>query len=301
MNKHYILCVLISLQFRVLETAPVFLIPGLGGSGLQASVSNTTLSSCGSGILNFTERVWLSFSAWRPPRSHQQCWVQLMKLNYTLPSALAFRCNDWKCRAGNYVSPEGIVVSSYSGIAAVEYLDYIEGYGIPLARYFHDIIEALRSVPGSVTLHAFPYDWRLPVWQYPWQELKSNIESQVSLEKKRAVLIVHSLGGIAFNWFLHTQVDHDWRQKHIGALISINGAFGGSFKIVRALMSGYNPAEMFVLSRWGLPQLISNRDLREVSRTLGSLFLLTPDEPVHHSDTPIISVLDSQHNYSTSN
>eukprot|EP01053_Blabericola_migrator_P004544 Blabericola_migrator_1__4543@NODE_2419_length_2792_cov_227_771743_g1515_i0_p1_GENE_NODE_2419_length_2792_cov_227_771743_g1515_i0NODE_2419_length_2792_cov_227_771743_g1515_i0_p1_ORF_typecomplete_len415_score43_32LCAT/PF02450_15/1_2e26Abhydrolase_6/PF12697_7/0_0018PGAP1/PF07819_13/5_3e02PGAP1/PF07819_13/0_17PGAP1/PF07819_13/2_9e02DUF915/PF06028_11/1_6e02DUF915/PF06028_11/0_12Ser_hydrolase/PF06821_13/0_02Lipase_2/PF01674_18/0_068Hydrolase_4/PF12146_8/0_059_NODE_2419_length_2792_cov_227_771743_g1515 len=271
---------------------PVFLVPGFGGSGLEVRTNNATVPSCGSTPLNWSERAWISLSVWRPPRSHQLCWFDLMRLHYKPPTRRRCHGPRWECVAGRYVSREDVSISVYEGLGGVEYLDTIEGYGLPWARYFHDVADTLRKLNttlGLISLHAFPYDWRLPFWQYPWETFKKKIEEAGG----EAILIVHSMGGPATNWFLQTQVDKAWKAQNIKALISINGAFGGSMKVARALLSGYNPAEIPWLNSWGLPQLITNSDLRNLTRVLGSIFMLLPHEEVYNSATPILTMIDS--------
>lgn len=211
------------------------------------------------------------------------------------------RCliSDWRCQVGEYLNPIGVDIAPYEGLEAVDYLDYIDGYGVPLVRYFHDIIETLNKVSGTqqlLDISAFPYDWRLPVWQYDWQQFKDHVENAVTTQQEKAVIVLHSLGGIALNWFLNTQVTSEWKHTHFKAVISINGAYGGSMKIARAIMSGYNPAEIPFFTKWGIPQFVTNADLRELSRRVGSLFLLTPHEEIYHPNAPVITMLDSHVN-----
>eukprot|EP01057_Protomagalhaensia_wolfi_P006274 Protomagalhaensia_wolfi_Nauph_80__6273@NODE_95_length_3764_cov_357_568322_g72_i0_p1_GENE_NODE_95_length_3764_cov_357_568322_g72_i0NODE_95_length_3764_cov_357_568322_g72_i0_p1_ORF_typecomplete_len346_score56_64LCAT/PF02450_15/1_3e27PGAP1/PF07819_13/6_2e05Hydrolase_4/PF12146_8/7_2e05DUF915/PF06028_11/2_9e02DUF915/PF06028_11/0_00051Abhydrolase_6/PF12697_7/7_6e05Ser_hydrolase/PF06821_13/0_00054Palm_thioest/PF02089_15/0_0065Lipase_2/PF01674_18/8_5e02Lipase_2/PF01674_18/5_6e03Lipase_2/PF01674_18/0_045 len=280
------------------EPTPVILVPGFAGVGLKVDVNNTTVPACGNGpVVKKDERAWLSFSVWRPPRSHQMCWFNLMRLHYRRSKRRRCRKNEWKCVVGTYETPEHVTVKPYEGLPAVEYLDYIDGYGIPFVRYYHDIAETIRRINAttqSIDLKAFVYDWRFPVWQYDWDGFKKMIEGT----GQKAILIAHSMGGIAVNWFLHTKVDQKWKDKHIKALISINGAYGGSMKIARAVLSGYNPAEVELLNHWGLPQILTNKDLRDLARVLGSLWMLTPHERVYDLETPLITVREPDTNQS---
>lgn len=64
-------------------------------------------------------------------------------------------------------------------------------------KYFHDLIVKL-NLAGYIegdTLIGHPYDWRYPVWQLDYKNLKATIEKFVKRHPdKKIVVIAHSLG-----------------------------------------------------------------------------------------------------------
>ena len=60
---------------------PIFMLPGIAGSGLMVSAKNASLPLCSSSPVSFPVpfRVWASLSLVRPPRSHQLCWMDIMQ------------------------------------------------------------------------------------------------------------------------------------------------------------------------------------------------------------------------------
>lgn len=77
-------------------------------------------------------------------------------------------------------------------------------------------------------------------------------------------------------YFLNKFTDQMWRDENIEIFISINGAFGGSPKVLRALLSGYNPEGFAFLKHWDIPR----EEIVALTRTLGSLYTLVPRDQV---------------------
>lgn len=46
------------------------------------------------------------------------------------------------------------------------------------------------------------------------------------------------IGAASFNYFLTRLVSSAWKSQHIEAFIPVAGAFGGSHKTIRSLLSG---------------------------------------------------------------
>lgn len=83
------------------------------------------------------------------------------------------------------------------GVHGFDFLDYVENVGVYGTKYFHDILISLKSV-GYVeadSLLGHPFDWRYPIWDFNYNDLKETIERYVSKNPgKRVFLVAHSLG-----------------------------------------------------------------------------------------------------------
>ncbi|CDJ51899.1 1-O-acylceramide synthase, putative [Eimeria brunetti] len=206
---------------------PIFMLPGVAGSGLMISASNASLPLCSSSPVSFPVpfRLWASLSLVRPPRSHQLCWMDIMQ-----PVA------DEKGEV--YVSKEGLSI------------------------------------------------------EMDFARLKSEIETHVdAMGGSKADVLVHSLGSIVFNYFLNKVVDQQWKDKYINSYTLVAPATGGSFKAIKAILTGYNdPVD---LTFWTLLDisLIPVDILRDLSRSLGSIYALLPDIDLYGQDHLVVRQL----------
>ena len=86
----------------------------------------------------------------------------------------------------------------FGGVGGVQYLDP----SVTLTGYWDKMIETLQKSGYTigVNLHGAPYDWRLAPdghaapGQY-YDKLKALIESSVTNNGRKAVIVTHSLGG----------------------------------------------------------------------------------------------------------
>ncbi|CDJ29321.1 1-O-acylceramide synthase, putative [Eimeria mitis] len=120
--------------------------------------------------------------------------------------------------------------------------------------------------------------------------LKSEIETRVeAMGGAKADVLVHSLGSVVFNYFLNKVVDQPWKDKYINSYTLVAPATGGSFKAIKAILTGYNdPVD---LTFWTLLDisLIPVDILRDLSRSLGSIYALLPDIDKKGSFSPAFS------------
>ncbi|CDI74754.1 1-O-acylceramide synthase, putative [Eimeria praecox] len=122
--------------------------------------------------------------------------------------------------------------------------------------------------------------------------LKSEIETRVeAMGGAKADVLVHSLGSIVFNYFLNKVVDQQWKDKYINSYTLVAPATGGSFKAIKAILTGYNdPVD---LTFWTLLDisLIPVDILRDLSRSLGSIYALLPDIDLYGQDHLVVRQL----------
>ena len=74
------------------------------------------------------------------------------------------------------------------------------------------------------------------------------------------------MGGPITHYFLTNHVEENWKQKHIKQVISLSGAYGGTMKAVKALVSG-EVEQVFTANV---------RIMRDFGRTLPGLVWLLP-------------------------
>ncbi|CDJ59051.1 1-O-acylceramide synthase, putative [Eimeria maxima] len=204
-----------------------------------------------------------------------------------------------------YASKEGvnIDVDSYGTAHGFDYLDYFynERIGIPGTAYFHMMLRTFYALgyQEGKSLIGIPYDWRLPPWQASWirvlmdfARLKLEIETRVeAMGGAKADVLVHSLGSVVFNYFLNKVVDQQWKDRYINSYTLVAPATGGSFKAIKAILTGYNdPVD---LTFWTLLDisLIPVDILRDLSRSLGSIYALLPDIDLYGQDHLVVRQL----------
>ncbi|KFG64111.1 putative phosphatidylcholine-sterol O-acyltransferase [Toxoplasma gondii RUB] len=264
----------------------LFVIPGIAGSGLFATVTNASVASCGKSPISYPNpfRVWASLSLLLPPATHQKCWIDMMKMVVDENGEV-------------YTGQEGVrvEVDGYGGIHAIDYLDYYMNntYGVPASAYMHVMLRTLMSLHYSqfVTLRGVPYDWRLPPWQLDYAQLKTDIEDRYTEMNNRKVdLIAHSLGSIILCYFLNRIVDQAWKDKYIGSMTIVAAATGGSFKAIKSLLSGYDDATDVDI--WNVIDisLFPAGLLRDLLQTMGSIFALLPDPAIYGPDHVVARV-----------
>lgn len=266
---------------------PIFMLPGIAGSGLLLSANNALLPFCSSQPVNYPVpfRLWASLSLVVPPRSHQLCWLDIMQP--TVDEA-----------GENYASKAGlnIEVDGYGTAHGFDYLDYYyyDRYGVPGTAYFHRMLLSFYSMgyKEGDSLVGIPYDWRLPPWQVDFTRFKGEIEAHVAaMGGAKADVLVHSLGSIVCNYFFNKVVNQEWKDKHINSYTLVAPATGGSFKAIKALLTGYNdPVD---LSFWNFldVSLIPVDVLRDLSRSMGSIYALLPDADLYGKDHLVVRQL----------
>eukprot|EP00917_Polyrhabdina_sp_WS-2016_P011917 GHVP01026202.1.p1 GENE.GHVP01026202.1~~GHVP01026202.1.p1 ORF type:complete len:285 (+),score=30.62 GHVP01026202.1:443-1297(+) len=252
---------------------PVVLIPGIAGSGLIMNAKNATVPLCDGPQTIEGIRSWFSVTALMPPASHQACWASLMELQWSL-----------KEKVYHDVPNVHVMPADFGTVAGIDFLDYVEGFGVGASAYFADIISAFKEAgyEEGVDLFGSGYDWRYPPWQlhdyFAW--LKHTIETSTYINSEKPVVISHSLGALAFQYFLNFKVDEFWKSRFIDSHIAIAPATGGSFKAIRAILSGYDDFSFNFLKLFHI-ELIPQDILKKMLRTIGSSYALLPNTEVH--------------------
>jgi len=111
------------------------------------------------------------------------------------------------------------------------------------SSYMGTFIDAIKALGYTEQKNLFGacYDFRKicsqdELYHYT-KSLKQLIERSVHLNGKPAVLVGHSLGSNLANYFLVSQ-SKEWKDKYINNFTTFSGAFGGSPKALRTVLSG---------------------------------------------------------------
>jgi pimeloyl-ACP methyl ester carboxylesterase len=244
---------------------PIVLVPGLGGSALEAKLDKPSKPAW------YCFKKWDWFRLWLnvPELLVQECWFDNLQIEYNETT------ND-------YHNPEGVTTraADFGGLKGVDYLDYIFGFPVPLTGYFHSMIASLEAVgyKAGENLFGAPFDWRVPTTdhelteQHFYADFKRLIEAARAKSGGRRVHVVtHSMGGPTALRFFNLQ-DQAWLDANVASFIPVAGPWSGSPKALRAVLSG----DDFGLNALGFSLMDMGR-VKQVARQAGGIIYLIPD------------------------
>ncbi|KAL2712609.1 group XV phospholipase A2-like [Vespula squamosa] len=208
--------------------SPVILIPGDGGSQLEAKLNKTsTVHYLCEKVSKEYFNIWLNLELLVPVII--DCWIDNMKLIY-----------DNVTRTTRNQEGVDIRIPGWGDPFIVEYLDPSKASP---GAYFKDIGNMLVDDLGyirNISLRGAPYDFRKGPnenGEY-FVKLKSLIEETYSINNNMSVtLIAHSMGGPMTLIFLQSQ-SQSWKDKYINSLITLAGVWGGSVKAIKVFAIG---------------------------------------------------------------
>ncbi|XP_015921525.1 lysosomal phospholipase A and acyltransferase isoform X1 [Parasteatoda tepidariorum] len=264
------------------QFSPVILIPGDGGSQLEAKLDKpkTVHMFCDQKTEGY-------FSLWLNPGllfpGAVDCWVDNMRLYYNKTTRLTQNSPGVHIR-----------VPGFGDTSSVEWLDPSATMPPFIARfilsaYFVDIADMLvkEGYTRGKNIRGAPYDFR----KAP-NELQSYFDSVKHLVEEtyennaeaKVTLICHSMGCPITNYFLNQQ-SQPWKDKYIKTLISLAGAWGGAVKALKTIASGENLGII----------VVSQSALRTEQRTSPSLAYMLPTSKLWSKKDPI--VITRERNY----
>ncbi|XP_014277926.1 lysosomal phospholipase A and acyltransferase [Halyomorpha halys] len=259
------------------DLVPVILVPGVGGSQLEAQLDKPTVTHhyCTRRSFDYTS-LWLNVKQLLPKLI--ECWVDNMKLNYDDLSNKTFNQPGVKTRIRNFGDPK-----------VVEYLDpsarhFFGGYLNQLARELVDI-----GYIRQKNLYAAPYDFRKGPSELShfFEELEQLVEEAHDYNNSPVVLIGHSMGGQLTLKFLQDQ-SQQWKDKYVGAFISLSAPFGGTMKSLKTFVAGDDLGVFF----------LNSKVLKDVLSTMPSMAYLIPTKQLWNDD---ILVTTAEKNYTLKN
>lgn len=259
---------------------PVVLLPGLGGSVLEA-----ILDKSGSPFPCYDHydkwfRIWFAIEEVLV----QPCWFDNLDI-------------EFNATTGNYTNTPGVQLrpKDFGGVDGVNYLTQ-KILGFQFGGYYDQVIATLEKVGyvAGQNLHGAPYDWRYPAtfaekigWMAQLQQL---IETTYSNNGNLPVHIVtHSMGGPTGLYFLQSMTQA-WRDQYVASFFPIAGPWSGAPNALRAVISGDN----FGLSVFSW-EIVKSTYFMGIARKSGGVMSLVPNPDLN--STKAIFVYTPTKNY----
>mmetsp|Transcript_18953 Transcript_18953/g.60149 ORF Transcript_18953/g.60149 Transcript_18953/m.60149 type:complete len:554 (+) Transcript_18953:414-2075(+) len=260
---------------------PVVLVPGIGGSRIQARIPGHR-SDWECLVQQFFQKDW--FDLWFDVTEIIPGSVGCFQANVEL------KWDVWRHEyLDNGVQTRLVDFGDVDGVRCV--VPAMEST-CTLTEVFSKLVyklEQMGYVAGS-NLHGAPYDWRTgpAYWMKPggaFSQLKRLVEQTVQLNSgRKAVLVAASEGAPYTLWFLNNYVTPDWKEQFIDSFVPIAGSFGGSIQSLRMILAGY----LWGINSQSLPWIDASI-LAEVSRTFGGVTWALPQTiPGHLEDWTVV-------------
>lgn len=212
---------------KSLAISPVILIPGDGGSQLEAKLNKSTVVHyiCGK-TSNDYFNIWLNLELLVPLVI--DCWIDNTRLEYDNVTRTTRNPPGVDIRVPGWGDPE-----------PVEWLDPSHA---STGVYFNGIADALVKIGyvRNVSIRGAPYDFRKAPNENAefFVKLKLLVEETYANNNKSAVtLLVHSLGGSMGLHFLRLQ-SQKWKDTYIKRMISLSTPWGGAVKALKVFAIG---------------------------------------------------------------
>eukprot|EP01094_Clydonella_sp_ATCC50884_P022494 TRINITY_DN5186_c0_g1_i2.p1 TRINITY_DN5186_c0_g1~~TRINITY_DN5186_c0_g1_i2.p1 ORF type:complete len:1026 (-),score=294.33 TRINITY_DN5186_c0_g1_i2:182-3052(-) len=248
---------------------PVVLVPGLASTALEVWDSEEAPEWLG-------ERVWIDVNK-------IGSLAQVQKVKNMLRSS---KKSDDDSAPGRkwlrhlcllddgFSDPPGIKTRPCEGLGAIDYLSHAALTRGP-SYVWSFVIRALIDLGyDRRNLIAAPYDWRLPPSKLEerdgfFSQMKLQVQQAHAINKERVVLIGHSMGCRATQWFLWWLkcTDPTFIDEHIHAFMALGPPFLGAPKLLRGSVTG---------DAMGLDMFLQLKEGLHLAQRLGSLPWLLP-------------------------
>lgn len=240
---------------------PVVMLPGIVTTGLELWQGEPCAQSY------FRQRVWGTYTSLNMFLRDPGCWRRHMQLNRTTG-----------------LDPDGVRLRASLGFEGADFL--VGGYWV-----WAKLIQALGEVGyTSNEMELKGYDWRLSFENLEKRDryftrLRASIETLVELNGEKAVVVVHSMGGNVWFYFMHwVQSDlggnagPTWLDDHVEAVVAIGAPFLGVVSALPRLLTGViREFEELGTLISNLIQLHMNLTVRaQLMRSWGSVYSLLP-------------------------
>lgn len=250
-----------------LAERPVVLIPGIGGSILEARLN-----------LSKSDKP-PHWTCSKQTRDYRRIWVRLRDVVPVQADCMMwYMQHTWDAEAGQLEPRAGVDIRTppeWGSVRAVDSLDpswALSAY----SQYFHKLIAELISRMGyrdGEDLVAAPYDWR----RFPYAEwataTKALIEGAYARSGGRGVVLVsHSMGCPITYRFLMGQTAA-WRKKFVHWWVPVAPVWTGTPLAFVAMLSGYT---------MGVP--LSRAHAVALARTLPAAYYLLPNSDLGWED-----------------
>ncbi|ESO86506.1 hypothetical protein LOTGIDRAFT_220528 [Lottia gigantea] len=244
---------------------PVILVPGDGGSQIQAKLDKPSVVHYLCSKKSDYYSLWLNLEILAPYVI--DCFVDNMRLVYNATSR-------------NTTNSPGVftMIPDFGSTSSVEWLDPDTISHFTRTSYFAPIVDSLVSkgfVRGK-SVRGAPYDFRKAPNEFGeyYDNLKKLVEDTYSKNNNSAVvLLAHSMGNPTTLYFLNHQ-PQAWKDKYINKFITLAGVWAGSVKPIRLYTSG---------DSLGVP-LVNPNKVRKEQRSMPSTAWLLPSPKFWNKD-----------------
>ncbi|EYC31726.1 hypothetical protein Y032_0003g1202 [Ancylostoma ceylanicum] len=252
---------------------PVILIPGIGGSQMEANLTgkpHVVNPFCLRHTTKYFD-IWLNLEELLPIAI--DCFVHNMMLQTNPENGMVSNMPGVDIR-----------VSGFGTSAGVEFVDKSR---IAPGMYFFLLVENLVKwgFRRDVSILGAPYDYRVApeeLGEYYLRLRKLIEKAYIDALNNRVVVIGHSLGNIIALHLFTRIVDQAWKDKYIKAFVTIGAPWAGSMKALKGYTSGHN----FEAPNFFLPPM----KLRPGQRTYTSLASLFPTRMAWKDDEVLATV-----------
>ena len=281
LNLHHSVTFLICIAYYTDGFKPVIIIPGTGGSQLEAKLNKPSVNHWYCSKTSDWYTLWLSVVQLIPPAVN--CWVDNIMLLWD-PSTKVY---------SNNLGISTRVPYSHGSTLNFEYLDPSIKYGD--SDYFHTLVEAMVQAGGirNVSVRGSPYDFRYApssAYSGTWlSKMTGLVEDTYAINNQTKVtLLSHSMGCLYSLWFLN-QKNATWKSQYIHRWIPTAGVFGGAGSGIKQVLSG----DVSIVPIPGLTGLT----VREEQRSYESSLLLLPTSQVWGNSPLIITPTKNYSSY----
>ncbi|KAL6721198.1 phospholipid:diacylglycerol acyltransferase [Lecanora helva] len=239
---------------------PVIMVPGVISTGLESWSTEADSRQY------FRKRLWGSWSMMRALVTDKKSWKKHIMLDKTTG-----------------LDPPGVKLRAAQGFDAADF--FITGYWI-----WNKILENLAVMGYDPSTNAFTaaYDWRLSCASLEnrdgyFSRLRSHIETALSTNKQKVVLISHSMGSQVLFYFFHwveapEQGGPGWVDKFVESWINVSGSMLGALKGLPAVLSGEmkDTAQLNAFAVYGLEKFVGRDERCEIFRTMPGASSMLP-------------------------
>jgi len=267
---------------------PVILVPGLGGSQLEAR-----------------QTIW---KPWSTPTLCRKigwfsAWVNTMRMscsNVTPLCPLNCTVDDLRLvydEATHTTSNSPGVEVRVPGFGSTETVEYLvpNRFGQHISHkhsnYYKTIADALVELgyTRDVNIRGAPYDFRKAPHEMGdfFEDLVKLIEDTYTLNgNSRVILMAHSMGNL-YSLYLLNRMSQEWKDTYIQSFVAIAAPWGGAVKPVKAMVSGDNMDAVISLGEHDLV-LVDTTVIRPLERSMPSMAWLMPSEGFWQDDEVLV-------------
>jgi len=216
---------------------PIILVPGDGGSQIEAKLNKTKVAHFWCAKKSDWYDLWLNVE--QMLTLFVSCWVDNVRLVYNQDTHTTSDAPGVETR-----------IPGFGNTSSVEFIDKSMR---SFSTYFAKIVAGLvpQGYIRGENMHGAPYDFRRAANEHGeyFTQVKGLIEETFERNNQtQVVLVCHSMGSIMMHYFLQQQTPA-WKEKHIRALISVAGVWGGTARALKVFAVGDNLDSWFLNSK----------------------------------------------------